>query len=107
MSSGNSGSSDNSGALSLDDVRRIALLSRLAIGAREAEQVLDQLNGIFALVEQMRSVDTSGIEPMSHPLGGSQRLRDDTVTEPDAREANMRNAPAQQDGLFLVPRVIE
>jgi aspartyl-tRNA(Asn)/glutamyl-tRNA(Gln) amidotransferase subunit C len=100
-------SSDKHGALSLDDVKRIALLSRLAIGAREAEQALEQLNGIFALIEQMRSVDTSGIEPMSHPLGGGQRLRDDAVTERDAREINMRNAPAQQDGLFLVPRVIE
>jgi aspartyl-tRNA(Asn)/glutamyl-tRNA(Gln) amidotransferase subunit C len=107
MSSGNSGSSGNSAALSLDDVKRIALLSRLSIGAREAEQALDQLNGIFALIEQMRSVDTTGIEPMSHPLGGSQRLREDAVTEPDAHEVNMRNAPAQQDGLFLVPRVIE
>lgn len=94
-------------ALSLDDVKRIALLSRLSISQQEAEQALDQLNGIFALIEQMRSIDTTGTEPMSHPLGGSQRLREDAVTEGDARAANMRNAAAQQDGLFLVPRVIE
>ena len=94
-------------ALNLDDVKRIALLSRLSISRQEAEQALDQLNGIFALIEQMRSVDTTGIEPMSHALGGAQRLREDVVTEADARAANMRNAPAQQDGLFLVPRVIE
>jgi aspartyl-tRNA(Asn)/glutamyl-tRNA(Gln) amidotransferase subunit C len=94
-------------ALNLDDVKRIAVLSRLSISQQEAELALEQLNGIFALIEQMRSVDTTGIAPMSHALGGAQRLRDDAVTETDARAANMRNAPAQQDGLFLVPRVIE
>ena len=94
-------------ALSLDDVKRIATLSRLSIDEQEAEEVLAELTGIFGLIEQMRAVDTSGIEPMSHPLGGSQRLREDEVSEGDDRVANMRNAPAQQDGLFLVPRVIE
>lgn len=94
-------------ALTLDDVRRIARLSRLAINEIEATQVLAQLTAIFALIEQMQAVDTQGIEPMSHPLGGGQRLREDEVTEPDARALNMHNAPAQQDGLFLVPKVIE
>ena len=94
-------------ALSLDDVKRIAALARLSISPQEAEHALGQLNGIFALIEQMRSVDTTGIAPMSHALGGIQRLREDAVSETDARAANMRNAPAQQDGLFLVPRVIE
>jgi aspartyl-tRNA(Asn)/glutamyl-tRNA(Gln) amidotransferase subunit C len=94
-------------ALNLDDVKRIALLARLSISEQEAAHTLDQLNGIFALIEEMRSVDTTGIEPMSHPLGGGQRLRKDVVTEGDERVANMRNAPSQLDGLFLVPRVIE
>ena len=94
-------------ALSLDDVKRIAALARLSIGPQEAERALEQLNGIFALIEQMRSIDTTGIAPMSHALGGSQRLREDAVSETDARAANMGNAPAQQDDLFLVPRVIE
>ena len=94
-------------ALSLNDVKRVAVLARLSISEQEAGQALDQLTGIFALIERMRSVDTTGIEPMSHPLGGGQRLREDVVTEGDGRAANMRNAPAQQDGLFLVPRVIE
>jgi aspartyl-tRNA(Asn)/glutamyl-tRNA(Gln) amidotransferase subunit C len=94
-------------ALTLDDVKRIALLSRLSVSAEEAGQVLEQLGGLFTLIEQMRSVDTAGIEPMSHPLGGVQRLREDVVTERDDRAANMRNAPAQQDGLFLVPKVLE
>jgi aspartyl-tRNA(Asn)/glutamyl-tRNA(Gln) amidotransferase subunit C len=66
-----------------------------------------QLNGIFKLIEQLQSVDTTGIEPMSHPLGGSQRLREDLASDKPDREANMKNAPVQQDGLFLVPRVIE
>ena len=94
-------------SLTLDDVKRIAQLSRLSITEQEAEQARDQLTGIFALIEQMQAVDTAGIEPMSHPLGGSQRLREDIVTESNQREANMRNAPAQRDGLFLVPKVIE
>lgn len=93
--------------LTLDDVRRIAHLARIEIAPAEAEQVLQQLNGIFDLIAQMRAVDTTGVEPMSHPLGGSQRLREDAVSEPEARESNMRNAPAQEHGLFLVPKVIE
>ena len=66
-----------------------------------------QLNGIFQLIEQLQSVNTAGIEPMSHPLGGGQRLREDVASDKPDREANMKNAPARQDGLFLVPRVIE
>ena len=93
--------------LTLDEVQRIAHLARIEVSDVDAREILDQLNDIFALIAQMQAVDTAGIEPLSHPLGGSQRLREDVVTEGDSREANMRNAPAQQDGLFLVPRVIE
>ena len=94
-------------ALTLDDVGRIAHLARIHISADEAGLALTQLNDIFAMIEQMQAVDTTGIEPMSHPLGGAQRLRDDRVTERVDREAHMRNAPEQQSGLFLVPRVVE
>lgn len=94
-------------SFSLDDVRRIAHLARIEITQAEAEQTLAQMGGIFALIAEMQSVDTAGIEPMSHPLGGGQRLRDDAVSESGAREAALRNAPASEDGLFLVPRVIE
>jgi len=94
-------------ALTLEDVGRIAHLARIHISAQETELALAQLNEIFAMIEQMRAVDTSGIEPMSHPLGGAQRLRDDVVTEDVDREAHMRNAPERQEGLFLVPRVVE
>ncbi|MEQ1880834.1 MAG: Asp-tRNA(Asn)/Glu-tRNA(Gln) amidotransferase subunit GatC [Burkholderiales bacterium] len=94
-------------ALNLSDVRRIAHLARLEITDTEAQETLVQMNNIFRLIEQLQSVDTANIDPMSHPLGTTQRLRDDQVSEPDCREANMQNAPARQDGLFLVPRVIE
>jgi aspartyl-tRNA(Asn)/glutamyl-tRNA(Gln) amidotransferase subunit C len=94
-------------ALTLEDVGRIAHLARIHISAQEAEVALMQLNDIFSMIEQMQAVDTSGIEPMSHPLGGTQRLRDDLITEVVDREAHMRNAPEFQEGLFLVPRVVE
>jgi aspartyl-tRNA(Asn)/glutamyl-tRNA(Gln) amidotransferase subunit C len=94
-------------SLNLDDVRRIAHLARIEIDDAQAQATLAQLNDIFAMIEQMQKVPTDGVEPMSHPLGGDQRLRDDVVTEGDERDANLRNAPEQQDGLFLVPKVIE
>ena len=94
-------------ALDLDQVRRIAHLARIEITDAEAQQALAQLNDIFAMIEQMRAVDTTGVEPMAHPLGGSQRLRDDAVSESDRRDALLANAPEQQSSLFLVPKVIE
>jgi len=94
-------------ALDLDQVRRIAHLARIHVTDAEAQRTLEQLSDIFAMIEKMRAVDTTGIEPMAHPLGGSQRLREDRVTESDRRAANLANAPEQQDGLILVPKVIE
>jgi len=73
--------------------------------------MLTQINGFFDIVEQMRAVDTSGIEPLAHPLATvaevALRLRDDVVSEPNNREANQKSAPAVERGLFLVPKVIE
>jgi aspartyl-tRNA(Asn)/glutamyl-tRNA(Gln) amidotransferase subunit C len=94
-------------ALTLEDVGRIAHLARIHISPEEADRTLAQLNGIFGLIEQMQAVDTTGVEPMAHPLGGMQRLREDAVTESVDRDAHLRNAPAHEAGLFLVPRVIE
>ena len=94
-------------ALDLDQVRRIAHLARIDVTDEEAQRTLDQLSDIFAMIETMRAVDTTGIEPMAHPLGGHQRLREDAVTESDRRAVNLANAPEQQDGLILVPKVIE
>jgi len=90
-----------------EDVRRIAHLARLAVTDEEADRTLAQLNDILRMIDRLQAVDTTGVEPMSHPLGGAQRLREDAVTEQPDREAVLRNAPATRSGLFLVPRVIE
>jgi len=93
------------------DVSRIAHLARLELSAAEQASLLAQLNGFFGIVEQMSAVDTSGVEPLYTPLSAIQdvslRLRDDAVTETDQRALNQRSAPAVEDGLFLVPKVIE
>lgn len=98
-------------ALTSDDVSRIAQLARLELSGAEQAEMLTQLNDFFAIVEKMRAVDTSGVEPLYTPLSAIEdvtlRLREDTVTETNHREANMANAPAQDGGLFLVPKVIE
>ena len=98
-------------ALTPADIDRIANLARLELRNDESERLLVQLNQFFGTVEQMRAVDTTGIEPLSHPVGAMQditlRLRDDVASEPNQREANQQSAPAVERGLFLVPKVIE
>lgn len=98
-------------ALTPQDVSRIAHLARLALSPEEEAAMLEQLNGFFRIVEQMGAVDTRGVEPLYTPLAAVQaaalRLREDVVTEGDQRERNQASAPAVEDGLFLVPKVIE
>ena len=98
-------------ALTPQDVSRIAHLARLDLGPAEQAAMLTQLNGFFSIVEQMSAVETGGVEPLYTPLSAVQevslRLRDDIVTETDARVLNQRSAPLVEDGLFLVPKVIE
>ena len=98
-------------ALTSSDVRRIAELARLDLGAAEEAQMLEQINSFFRIVEQMSAVDTSGVEPLYTPLAAVSdahlRLREDVVSEADDRAANQQSAPAVAEGLFLVPRVIE
>lgn len=98
-------------SLTLDDVRKVARLSQLELDTSQETQTLTHLNSIFALVDQMSNVDTTGVEPLMHPISMvveiSQRLREDAVTETNNREANMANAPQAEQGLFLVPKVIE
>ena len=98
-------------ALTPADVSRIAHLSRLELSGAEADAMLVQLNGFFGIVEQMSAVDTGGVEPLYTPLSALQevslRLREDVVSEGDDRERNQASAPALEDGLFLVPKVIE
>ena len=97
--------------LTPEDVSRIAHLARLDLSGTEADAMLGQLNGFFRIVEQMSAVDTRGVEPLYTPLSAVQsvalRLRDDVVTESDDRARNQASAPALEDGLFLVPKVIE
>jgi aspartyl-tRNA(Asn)/glutamyl-tRNA(Gln) amidotransferase subunit C len=98
-------------ALTLPELDRIANLARLELQAAERDRLLTQLNGFFGIVETMRAVDTTGIEPLAHPVAVINdivlRLRDDVVSEPNRREANQQTAPAVERGLFLVPKVIE
>jgi aspartyl-tRNA(Asn)/glutamyl-tRNA(Gln) amidotransferase subunit C len=98
-------------ALTPEDVSRIAHLARLQLQAPEEAAMLQQLNGFFSIVERMSAVDTSGVEPLYTPLSAVQnvqlRLRDDVVSETNQRELNQRSAPAVEDGLYLVPKVIE
>jgi aspartyl-tRNA(Asn)/glutamyl-tRNA(Gln) amidotransferase subunit C len=94
-------------ALSLDDVKRIAALARIAVTPAEAEQALAQLSGIFGLIERMQAVDTGGIEPMAHAQDLILRLREDQVSETDQRELFQSVAPQVEAGLYLVPKVIE
>lgn len=98
-------------SLTSSDITRIANLARLELAPDESDRMLTKLNDFFGLVEAMRAVDTTGIEPLAHPVATIQeislRLRDDVVGEPDQREANQRSAPAVERGLFLVPKVIE
>jgi aspartyl-tRNA(Asn)/glutamyl-tRNA(Gln) amidotransferase subunit C len=93
--------------LSREEISRLARLARIEVTDAQAEALIPELEGILALVDEMRAVPTEGIEPMSHPQEAMQRLREDRVTEPDAREKYQAVAPAVEDGLYLVPKVIE
>ena len=94
-------------ALTLEDVKRVADLARLAIDETEARSVLSQINDVFRLIAEMQAVDTRGIEPMAHALDVVQRLREDKVTESDQHELFQSVAPQVENGLYLVPKVIE
>lgn len=94
-------------ALDKSDVESIAHLARLAIDEADIPGYASNLSNILDLVEQMNEVDTSGVEPMAHPLEAAQRLRADVVTEGNQREHLQEHAPAVENGLFLVPKVIE
>jgi aspartyl-tRNA(Asn)/glutamyl-tRNA(Gln) amidotransferase subunit C len=94
-------------SLSAQDIERIAHLARIRVTADEVVQVQSKLEGIFKLIDDMQSVDTKGVEPMSHGLDMVLRLRDDVVTESNQREKFQSNAPEASEGYFLVPKVIE
>jgi len=97
--------------LTSQEIQKIASLAKLDLSSGQEEKMLQQINAFFEIVEQIKSVDTSSIAPLSHPLATVQevslRLRDDQVSETNQRELNQKSAPKLGKGLFLVPKVIE
>ncbi len=94
-------------SLARDDVEKIAHLARLAVDDGELDSVAEGLSNILQMVEQMSAVDTQGVTPMAHPLHMVQPLRPDQVTEQNQRDLFQSIAPQTEDGLYLVPKVIE
>lgn len=94
-------------ALNKSDVESIAHLARIAISEDDVPAYAETLSNILTLVEQMNSVDTTGVRPMAHPLDMAQRLREDVANEENQREHLQQYAPSVEDGLFLVPQVME
>ncbi|UZE95220.1 Asp-tRNA(Asn)/Glu-tRNA(Gln) amidotransferase subunit GatC [Alkalimarinus alittae] len=90
-----------------EDAENIARLAKLQVSDDQLEKITGDLSNILSLVDQLQAVDTSNIEPMAHPMDAIQRLRADQVTETNNREAFQKIAPATEDGLYLVPKVIE
>jgi len=93
--------------LSLDQIRAIAELARIDVAPGELAALQQELNAILAMVDEMRTVDTSGVEPMAHPHEIHHRLSEDAVSEEDRRALFQSIAPQVEDGLYLVPKVIE
>ncbi len=94
-------------ALALEDIHRIAELAHIDIDDEQAVKMQGELNDIFQMIENIQAVDTTNVEPMMHPHDDTQRLREDKVEFGNNREENMKNAPEQYEGMFLVPRVVE
>lgn len=93
--------------LSSEDVKTMAHLARIGLDAESIEPLRQELTTMLDLVAQLQAVDTTGVDPMAHPLDASLRLRDDVVSEPAQRERLQAPAPEIEQGFFLVPRVIE
>jgi len=94
-------------SLGPDDVKSIAHLARLEIDEKNIEEYANSLSSILGLVEEMNAIDTTDVKPMAHPMDVSQRLRADEVLEKNQREDFQKIAPKTEDGLYLVPQVIE
>jgi aspartyl-tRNA(Asn)/glutamyl-tRNA(Gln) amidotransferase subunit C len=93
--------------IDVDEVKKIAKLASLSVDDADMQSYATNLSNILDLVAQMNAVDTTGVTPMSHPFDVVQRLREDVVTDPDRRDDFQAIAPKTQDGLYLVPKVIE
>jgi aspartyl-tRNA(Asn)/glutamyl-tRNA(Gln) amidotransferase subunit C len=90
-----------------NDIEKIAELARIRISDNEIGQVTQRITAILQMMDQLQAVDTANIEPMANPLDAIQKLRPDLVTEENRREAFQAIAPAVENGLYLVPKVIE
>jgi len=94
-------------SISEQDLARVAELARIRVDDATVADVTRRIRDILAMIDQMQAVDTDHVLPMANPLDATQRLRDDEVTETDQRERFLAIAPATEEGLYLVPRVIE
>lgn len=94
-------------AVNSADIAKLAHLARIAITEEAATEVATSISEVLALVDQLQAVDTENVLPMAHPLDAIQRLRPDVVTETNQRDAFQAVAPATENGLYLVPQVIE
>ena len=99
-------------SLTPENIQVISRLAHLSLDEAESASMLQHLNGFFdSVVTSMQAVDTTGVAPLAHPVeifrNTSLRLRDDVASEPDQRERNQQSAPVVENGLFLVPKVIE
>lgn len=93
--------------LNVEELHKVAHLARLSIHAKDEESYSQALSNILNLMDEMQSIDTTGVQPLAHPMDATQRLRTDQVTESNQRDYLQKLAPATQDGLYLVPRVVE
>jgi aspartyl-tRNA(Asn)/glutamyl-tRNA(Gln) amidotransferase subunit C len=100
-------SEQKDGSIQKSDIEKIARLARINVAEGEVDELTRRLGNILALVDQLKSVDTSGVEPMANPHDAIQRLRPDAVSETNQREAFQAIAPQTEAGLYLVPKVIE
>jgi|TARA_B110000977_G_scaffold180644_1_gene240501 aspartyl-tRNA(Asn)/glutamyl-tRNA(Gln) amidotransferase subunit C len=94
-------------ALENADIENIALLARLQVSSSETNDYANSISSILCLIDQMQQVSTDGVEPLSNPHDATQRLRKDEITCDNQREAFMALAPAAEDGLYLVPKVLD
>ena len=93
--------------MELAEIEKLAHLAKLNISEQTIAEVTTRISQVLTLVDQLQDVNTEGVAPMAHPLDAKQRLRDDVITEPNQREKFQQIAPATEDGLYLVPKVIE
>lgn len=89
------------------EIEKLANLARLEVNAQTVSETAKSITNVLSLIDELQAIETSDIEPMAHPLDAKQRLRADTVSEPNQRESFQAIAPSTENGLYLVPKVID